>query len=456
MVRFLAILIAVMGLGLGAALAQTPVPDGATVVSSVQARAIARKALAEGKLQIADALTAALLAQNPADAEALMIRALLLRSVGRLDEAREHAASAWRHALAPALRFEAAMLAADLLTRQERFSRAQFWLRRADQAAPDDDRRAFAARAFGVVRQRNPLQASLSFSLKPSNNVNNGAETLVIDIGGLPFRLDSSGQQLGGWEASAGLSFGYRLSETRTSRTDVLGDLFGRKVWLDSEAAIVAPDVRSSDYDYAAVAGGIRHQRMVWPALGVSKITGMAGQSWYGGEKLSRWIEALLEQNVRRSEVSALRFGLRARVEKRLDDSINDSHSIGLSAQYLRSLEIDGGYSIGARLANIWSESATVDSLVFGITASRTFLRIGPVRPRIVLYAANRDYQKWSATPGGREDRTLSLQLDATWPDVSYYGFVPQATLIARRTWSNVDIYDRNELSLGLTVVSRF
>ncbi|WP_413720022.1 hypothetical protein [Silicimonas sp. MF1-12-2] len=456
MVRLLAILIAVMGLGLGAAVAQTQVPDGATVVSSVQARAIARKALAEGKLQIADALTAALLVQNPTDAEALMIRALLMRALGRLDEAREHAASAWRHAPTPALRFEAAMLTADVLTRQEKFSRAQFWLRRADQAAPDDQRRAVAARAFGVVRQRNPLQVNLRFSLKPSNNVNNGAETLEIDIGGLPFLIDSSGQQLGGWEGSTGLSFGYRLAENKTARTDILADVFFRKVWLNSEAAILAPAARGSDYDYGALVAGIRHQRLIWPDMGPSTIAGIAGQSWYGGEKLARWVEIQLGQNVKRSEQSALRFGVKARVEKRLDDSINDSRSLGLSAEYLRAIEGGGGYSLGARVQNIWSDSATVDSLILGFSASRTLPKLGPVQPRLSMSAENRDYQKWAATAGGREDRTLSLQIDATWSDVSYYGFVPQATLIARRTWSNVDIYDRNELSLGLTVVSRF
>ena len=55
-----------------------------------------------------------------------------------------------------------------------------------------------------------------------------------------------------------------------------------------------------------------------------------------------------------------------------------------------------------------------------------------------------------------REDLTLGLRLDVGWPEVSYYGFAPRVTLTGRRTWSDVDIYDRNEFSLGLTVVSRF
>jgi hypothetical protein len=396
------------------------------------------------------------LQQNPKDAEALMIRALLRRGAGRLDEAEAAAGAAWRNAEAPALRFEAAMLTADILARQEKFTRSQVWLRRADQAAPDDTRRAAAAQAYRAVAQRNPLQVSLRFGLKPSNNVNNGAETLQIDIGGLPFVLDDSGQQLGGWEGSAGVSLAYRLSESRTQRTDIVGDAFYRKVWLDSEAATLAPGVSGSDFDYGAIVGGLRHQRLIWPEVGPTSVTGVVGQSWYGGEALARWGEVQLGQTVKRGADSALRFGLQARVEKRLDDGINDSEALAATAEYLRSLGDGSGYSVGATVRSVWSDSATVDNLAFGIGGSRSFGRIGAVEPRVSVTAETRDYRKWAATPGGREDRTLSLNLDLRWPEISYYGFVPQATLSARRTWSDVDIYDRNELSLGLTAVSRF
>ncbi|NNL34790.1 MAG: hypothetical protein HKP35_03130, partial [Silicimonas sp.] len=321
---------------------------------------------------------------------------------------------------------------------------------------PDPARRAAAAQAYRTVAQRNPLQVSLRFSLKPSNNVNNGAETLDVTVGGLPFRLDSSGQQLGGWEGSTGVTLSYRLSESPTARTDLLGEASFRKVWLESDASTLAPGARDSDYDYGAVVAGLRHQRLIWPEIGPSAITGVVGQSWYGGSELARWAEVFLNQSVRQSDVSLLRFGLQGRLEKRLDDAINDNRTLGVSVEYLHSLGGDGAYSLGAIARNIWSDSATVDGTVFGLNASRSFGRVGSVVPRIALSAETRDYQKWVVTPGGREDRTLSLRLDVNWPDVSYYGFVPQATLTARRVWSDVDIYDRNEISLGLTAVSRF
>jgi tetratricopeptide (TPR) repeat protein len=429
-------------------------PTGDTHTMGVNtARALA---LQQGSLKLADAISSALLAKDPHDAEALIVRAQLLRAAGQLDAARAAAAAAYRNSENPALRFDAAMLAAGTLAQQERYSRSQVWLRRADQEAPDAPRQAAAAQAYAAVQRKNPLSISLRFSLKPSNNVNNGAETTEIEIAGFPFQINDSGQQLGGWEASAGASLSYRLSENETQRTDILGDIFYRRIWLNSEANALAPDANGSDFDYGTIVAGVRHQRLIWPELGRSSIRGVVGQSWYGGDALGRWGEVQLDQSVRRSENSALRFGLTARTEKRLDDEINDSEALGVSAVYDHDLGEGMNYSLGASARNVWSDSATVDSLVLGLNAGWTFGRVGPVQPRISLSAENRDYRKWAITPGGREDNTLSLRSDVAWPDLSYYGFVPQASLTARRTWSNVDIYDRNEFSLGLTAVSRF
>jgi hypothetical protein len=420
------------------------------------ARSLARQALQQGNLTLADAISSALLAKGPNDAEALIVRAQLLRAAGQLDAARAAAAAAYRNSENPALRFDAAMLAAGTLAQQERYSWSQVWLRRADQEAPDAPRQAAAAQAYAAVQRENPLSISLQFSLKPSNNVNNGAETTQIEIAGFPFQISDSAQQLGGWEASAGASLSYRLSESETQRTDILGDIFYRRIWLDSDARALAPDANGSDFDYGTIVAGVRHQRLIWPELGRSSISGVVGQSWYGGDALGRWGEVQLDQSVRRSENSALRIGLTARTEKRLDDGINDSKALEVSAVYVHNLGKGMNYSLGASARNVWSDSATVDSLVLGLNAGWTFGRVGPVQPRISLSSESRDYRKWATTPGGREDNTLSLRSDVVWPDLSYYGFVPQTSLTARRTWSNVGIYNRNEFSLGLSAVSRF
>lgn len=452
--RFLLVAMAVF-LAAGA-LTPTYAQSEPTIISSTQARGLAQQALQQGKPQVADALSSALLQQNPDDADALMVQAVLRRDAGQYDAARDFAARAYGASEQDALRFEAAMLAADALARQEKYMRAQFWLRRADQVAQDDARQQFVAQAYRAIQQRNPLQVNLRFSLKPSNNVNNGAETLEVTIGGLPFRLDTSGQQLGGVEASVGLSFGYRVSESQLHRTDLLGDISFRKVWLDSDAAALAPTARDSDYDYGVIGFGVRHQRLIWPELGASAVTTVVGQSWYGGDELARWAEVRLNQDAKNSEDSLFRYGVQARVEKRLDSGVNDNRSLGVSVEYFKSLGERQGYSLGATARNYWSDSATIDGTAFGVNAGRSFGRVGMIEPRVNLAIENRDFQKWVITAGGREDLTLSLQVNVNWPDVSYYGFVPQASITARRTWSDVDIYDRNELSFSLTAASRF
>lgn len=403
----------------------------------------------------ADRLSALALRANPRDARALLVRALLERR--RDPEASFRAArAAYENSDLDALRFDAAILAAEALTRQERYALAQFWLRRAYQEAPDDTRRDLAARSFREVAARNPLAVRLRFGVSPSSNVNDGAETAEIEIGGASFVLDDSGLQLGGYEAEAGLSFSYRLSGTASERTDLLGEVFYRKVWLDSEAETIAPGAEGSDFDYGVVATGLRHSRLIWPELGPTVVSGVFGQTWYGGEDLARWGQVRLVQTVKQSETSAFRFDVSYRAETRLDDRVNDSNAVGIGAEYL--FLSDGGVRtvLGAFARDVSSDSGTVDRLEFGVEADRTFGQVGPVVPRVMVTAATRDYRKWTTTPSGRRDTSLGLQLGLTWPDTGYLGFTPELRLQARRTWSDVDIYDRNEVSVGLSIVSVF
>ncbi|MGI9390143.1 MAG: surface lipoprotein assembly modifier [Boseongicola sp.] len=437
------------------AVAQDLTPTGPSL-SVPEARALAQQAALQGNLPLADVLSTALLEQDPNDAQALLVRAVVARGVGRLDDAHDAATQAYHKSDIPALRFDAAMLAADIQARREKLTSAQIWLRRADQVAPDPPRRRLVAQAYQQVTRRNPLQIQLRFSARPSNNVNNGADDIVIEIGGLPFVIDPAGQQLGGFEAAAGASISYRLSESETHRTEALGEIYYRKIWLNSSAKAKAPDVTGSDFDYGVVIAGLRHSRLIWPEIGVTRITGLVGHSWYGGDELERFGELELDQTVDQGEGRRLSFSGVLRTDKRLDDSINSADSLTLTAELFRPAESGGQYSAGASLRNVWSDSATVDHFSTEVFASRNFDRIGSILPSVWASAEQRIYHKFSSSPGGRDDLSLSLGVDIIWPDISYYGFQPRLSLQARRTESNVDIYDRKEYSVGLTAVSRF
>ena len=429
---------------------------GNVTLTTAQAKGVAMQAVRTGNLPVADALSSAILAETPDDPDMLMVRAIVARAAGNIPVARESAARAYRLSDNPVLRFDAAMLVADTHARDENFTRAQIWLRRADQAARNDQQRAISANAYRQVARVNPFSVQLRFGVRPSNNVNNGAETTVIEIGGLPFRLDDSGQQLGGYEATAGVSLSYRLSESETQRTQALGEIYYRKVWLDSAAKEASPGSENSDFDYGTVIAGIRHQRLIWPETGPSTVTALLGQSWYGGDELARWTEISAGQVVQLDENSGLNFGINLRDETRLDNDINSSTSVGLSFDYRQTIDGAGSWGAGLAVRNVSSDSATVDLFATTLNADRRFGRVGPVEPTLRVSAENRNYHKFTSTADGRLDQSLTIDLGATWPDVQYYGFVPQASIRGRRTWSNVDIYDRNEVSFGVTLVSRF
>lgn len=422
---------------------------------TIDLRTAARIALETGDLRTADALSSVILSQNPGDADALLIRSIVARATGQTDTAAASAAAAYRTAETDGQKFDAAMLAGEAAARQNRFTSAQIWLRRADQYAPQQAKDT-VAQAYRQVTARNPLSVRFSFGFTPSSNVNNGAETTTIEIGGLPFSLGDGEQELGGYEATAGVSLSYRLSASKTQQTVALADLFGKKVWLNSEAKEQAPDVEGSDFDYAAIVLGLRHSRLFWPDLGPTHLTALLGQSWSGGPRQATWRELQALQVVSQSETSALRFGITVRDEDRAGEPINASQALGLSANWTKSQEAGGVLSLGASMKSTWSDSATVDNLALGVSASQSLPDWGAIRPRISLQAETRDYRKWASTPGGRRDNSLVLRLEAVWPEASYFGFSPKVSLSARRVLSDVDIYDRKSLSLGLTAVSRF
>lgn len=60
--------------------------DG-TQVTSDQATDLARQAVRQGNLPLANVLSTALLQQNPNDPDALLVRAFVLRATGQFDEA---------------------------------------------------------------------------------------------------------------------------------------------------------------------------------------------------------------------------------------------------------------------------------------------------------------------------------------------------------------------------------
>jgi hypothetical protein len=195
-------------------------------------------------LVIADAL----LARDPQDAAALILKAQALRAIGQLPAAEAAARAGFAAATTPELHYGAALVLAQILSLQEQRNFAQLWLRRASYYATTDEQRARVATDYGYVRKQNPLNLQFTLSLQPSNNVNNGAMRSIWDYYGIPLQLSGDAQALSGLVGSAGVSATYRLAQTQSSFDALTFDASQQLVFLSAAARDQAPNVTNSDY----------------------------------------------------------------------------------------------------------------------------------------------------------------------------------------------------------------
>ena len=127
-----------------------------------------------------------------------------------------------------------------------------------------------------------------------------------------------------------------------------------------------------------------------------------------------------------------------------------------MSFEWNRLLEGGNIFAFGASVNNTTSDSASIDNLAVRLFARRSFSQVGAVQPSLLVSATTQDFSEFLIGVDGRRDNTLNLRLDFTFPDISYFGFVPQATIEARRVFSDLDAFERQAVSVGLTAVSRF
>jgi len=375
---------------------------------------------------------------------------------GRIDDAVEKARAIYFGNGPDAVRLRSALLVSDLQARSGRFLSAKLWLRRAFDLASDAESRNAIAMLHRQVAAASPIAASAQLSFAPSSNVNNGGKTNIIVIGGFPFVFGGSSLELAGIEATGSFSLTYRLGQTPLSRTEAFADAGFRKVWLDPSAAEIAPDVSNSDFDQINLSAGLRHSWQAFLAMGPTSFSASAGGSFLAGERLSSWTSLDFGQIVNQSPTHQLRVEYQIRSEDRFDAEINGSLSRRIGGIYQRRLA--GGTELTVQLAgsDVSSESALIEKDELAAGVSIAGLRIGPFAVTLGLDAAVADYSKWILTAGGRRDISLGARLEATYGQISILGFSPSASLTARKTDSNVDIFDRETLTIGLSLKSNF
>ena len=138
-------------------------------LSRDEGRNLAVQLLQSGQAAAAKAIAEGLLSANPQDVIALILLSQAERNLGNFQTARQAGQAAWAYATTDDDRFVAATVTAQAFSSEEKYTRAQFWLRRASNFAPNDAMVETLARDYSTLQRVNPLQFNLQFGVAPSS-----------------------------------------------------------------------------------------------------------------------------------------------------------------------------------------------------------------------------------------------------------------------------------------------
>jgi hypothetical protein len=455
-----AVLAALLGLVIGTLIdagalrAQTLSPD--------QMRGHAVRAIDKGQPALALHITQALLDRDTDDVTALILRARAARDLGRFDIAQPAAARAWSLARTPAARFDSARVMAQILSSQGQRSRAQLWLRRAVQHAPDPSARQLAVRDYRYVSARNRWQTQLNLALAPHSNINNGSvkdQTEILNLFTRTYVLADLGgaaQALSGLELSTGGTLAYRLLEDRSHRTDLMLQFDTRRYILSDEARRIAPAAKAADFALDSLNIGIDHRWRNPSAPVEYQLGALLGVTGYGGAHHSD--QARLSFGINRALRPQTRIGLALAAD--VTRGPRAPHADGLRLGMSIAHGQDQGTQLAARLSlshsRSDSESADYNDIRLDLSAAPAWDLMGATA-QFGLSLRARDHDSYTLfSPDGRRDREVALSVTLNLAQAEFYGFIPTLTLEASRTRSNIGLFDLTRYGLQMGVRSAF
>jgi len=454
-------------LALAACLTTAAIPGAAPAqerqITLQEARYLAHRSLQGGDPVTARALALGLLQANPQDADALAVLAASEIALRRPAQARRAAADAFRHAPDRPLRYHSARLAASAASAQGRQLAAKYWLRRASDQAATRQEQATIAREFRVVDGRDRWERSFSFSLAPSSNLNNGSDSDLLEVDGVPITgfLSGDAQALSGLRATASARLAYRFTPRERSATKLQFQYYGTFNFLSSEARALAPAAQGSDFNFTLAEAAIIHQFLPEGMRGPFDVKLSVSQQWYGGDPLLHGYGLAVGKTMPLGERSSLRAGLSYDREFADDPAATDAQRTTLDLSWRGAVGRGGALSLSGRLTNYDAERRS--NAWRGGSISARYApgwQLGPAQVSFGLGYEYRDYPEHVAgivvVPGGRQDHGFTAGLDLVLPDLQVMGFAPVMSFQAKKTNSNVSRYEATDLSVGLSVRSAF
>ncbi|WP_435258083.1 hypothetical protein ACSBLW_18565 [Thioclava sp. FR2] len=420
----------------------------------------AEAALTAGQIEMARIFALAALEENPKDAKALAVLAAVGLATKEPKAARIVAAQSFRAASDDLGKFTAARLAARASVDAGENGVAKYWLRRAIQVAPTDTTRAMVIRDFSVLRGKARLRVDVDLSVKPSDNVNQGARDTMLIIDGQPtwFYFDGSTRALSGVEAAANVHLRYRLAGTAAEPTEIGLRLYHRGVILSDEAKALAPTASGSDFSNSAIDATLYRTMMLSPKQAM-RMGVTLGRNYLAGEAYSdraRFDAALTTGHGERTR-SRIGFAVeRQWLEIARPHATVYALDLGLE-QRLQSgdtvaLRLDGGTTV--------SDDANQENRRLG--ASLRYALGKPVAGAKLsgsLTVIGRDYPVFFNgifNDTGRQDVTVASSLEIALPKLGAFGFEPVLSIEASRTRSNISRYESETLGVGLRIQSSF
>lgn len=399
----------------------------------------------------------ALLRQNPMDATALIVKARAERDLAQYPQSVATARLAWKSADLPRERYGAALAVAQGLASDGQKLRAQVWLRRAIEEAPNDNARTLAIRDLRYVRNRSRLTLRFDLSVRPSSNVNGGTYERMIDFLGIPLTISPDSRALSGGTAQAAITAQYRLAESANAKTDLRLGIVERQAWLSSSAKAAAPMADPGDYRFSGYEIGM-DQAWKLPALkGEATASVTFGRNRYGGAPMSDY--ARLDLEMMRSFTSDLsgQAGISFERQHRVDSPERSATIIGASASVSRNLQSGDRLTFSLDLRDTNSDANSIDHRA--MSADMNWSKADPIFGLGVsaeLGVETRNYARAVLSSNGREDISISAQANLSLQKLDYMGFMPMFSLNAERTRSNIPLYRSQSLGVGLSIRSKF
>jgi hypothetical protein len=431
-----------------------------------EARILAVQALQTGNPGLAIQLASGLLQADPKDPLAHYLIASGHAQMGQPRASRRAAAKAYRFSPPGPDRFRSAQLAARMAYAEKRYTLAQVWLRRTAIHISSDADEALLARDYRLLRLQNPWAFRLRTDLRPSSNVNNGADTALQIIDGVPVTgtLSGSARALSGMIGSVDLALSYRLQASEINATSVAARLYVQRVALSSAAQDLAPNATGSDFASTFAEVSLRHGFRAGPPGkgGAATVDFALGESWWGGERSYRFARLIGERAWQLRPDTRLNVYALGERRYKAQFRSNDAKILGVGAEVTRGLKNGDSATLEVAMRDTDATSVNGTFTSASVRVSYTFRKpVGPAHLTAGLVFGYSDYPTYVSgglilVPGGRQDQSVYGDLSLFFDQYDYAGFAPMLRVRAGRKTSNDSRFDTRELSVSLGIESKF